>query len=158
MSVDATVCWIIKDGQALLKLANKGISKGKWNAVGGKIEPGETPLECATREAYEECGLRVKEPLYHGKLEFFFIDGKTEKPVMDWSVHVFATDKFDGKIRESDEGRLKWFPLGKIPYDTMWEDDLHWVPMLLAGKKFDGSFVFSHDGSKMIRFDLKERV
>ena len=34
----------------------------KWEFPGGKIEPGESPMECAVREALEETGL-VARPL-----------------------------------------------------------------------------------------------
>jgi 8-oxo-dGTP diphosphatase len=33
--------------------------KNKWNGVGGKIEPGETPLQAMTREFHEEAGLEI---------------------------------------------------------------------------------------------------
>lgn len=32
---------------------------GKWNALGGKIEPNETPRQAMEREFYEETGARV---------------------------------------------------------------------------------------------------
>lgn len=35
---------------------------GLWLPVGGEIEPGETPLEAAARELYEETGLRGSFP------------------------------------------------------------------------------------------------
>lgn len=31
--------------------------KGKWNGIGGHVEPGETPAECMAREFQEETGL-----------------------------------------------------------------------------------------------------
>lgn len=34
--------------------------KGKLNGVGGKIEPGETPMEAMIREFEEEAGLRIE--------------------------------------------------------------------------------------------------
>jgi 8-oxo-dGTP diphosphatase len=33
--------------------------KGKWNGLGGKFEPGESPEDCAVREIKEETGLTV---------------------------------------------------------------------------------------------------
>jgi len=33
--------------------------KGKWNGIGGKIEPGETPLTAMVREFEEESGVRT---------------------------------------------------------------------------------------------------
>jgi 8-oxo-dGTP diphosphatase len=155
MSVDATLCWITKDGKALLKLANSGISKGKWNAVGGKVEDGESPLECVKREALEESGLDIRDPKYRGRLSFFFIDERTKEKVNDWTVHVFSADDFSGQLKESDEGSLKWFPSDRIPYDDMWADDMHWLPLLLDGKNFEGSFVFDRDGKRILEKDLR---
>jgi 8-oxo-dGTP diphosphatase len=32
---------------------------GKFNGIGGKVEPGEYPLAAMQRECFEECGLRI---------------------------------------------------------------------------------------------------
>jgi 8-oxo-dGTP diphosphatase len=47
------------EGSVLLVKHNR---LGTWLPVGGEIEPGETPLEAATREAFEETGLTCTFP------------------------------------------------------------------------------------------------
>ncbi|KAK6204912.1 NUDIX hydrolase domain-like protein [Scheffersomyces amazonensis] len=43
--------------QILLLNRTKSPWMGKWNGVGGKLDVGESPYECITREAQEETGL-----------------------------------------------------------------------------------------------------
>ena len=58
----ATLCYVRQGGKTLMihrvKKLND-IHAGKWNGLGGKLEPGETPEECARREILEESGLQV---------------------------------------------------------------------------------------------------
>ena len=59
----ATLCYVKKDDKTLMLYRNKkenDYHEGKWNGLGGKFEPGETPEECAIREIKEEAGLVVK--------------------------------------------------------------------------------------------------
>ena len=51
--VTASVC-VLRDG-ALLTVRKRGTSR--FMLPGGKLEPGESPVECAVREAAEEIGL-----------------------------------------------------------------------------------------------------
>jgi len=68
----ATLCYIEKDGKTLMMLRNRkpgDIHKGKYNGLGGKLEPGESPEECVVREVFEESGLTI-EPHFEALLRF----------------------------------------------------------------------------------------
>ena len=48
--IEATLVFIHQGSRVLLIEKLRGIGMGKINGPGGKIDPGETPLECAVRE------------------------------------------------------------------------------------------------------------
>lgn len=152
MTMRATLCHIIDENLLLLQKKSAGLfGEGKWNGVGGKLKAGESPKEGATREALEETGFSVSQLKSHGVLNFYF----GQKATPDWIVYVFSTNLFKGKLVSNEEGILQWFPLNEVPYDEMWEDDKHWLPLLLAGKRFKGDFYFDKNGIKLLDFDLK---
>jgi 8-oxo-dGTP diphosphatase len=151
MTVEATLCVIIRDGRILLQRKAVGrFGEGKWNGAGGKLEPREDPVDGVIREVLEETGLRIRAPRRHGMLDHFF--GDRSAPA--WSVHVFSATNFEGEPVGGEEGELRWFPVEEIPYGEMWEDDLYWLPLLLDGKDFDGSFYFNGDASRLLDFKL----
>jgi 8-oxo-dGTP diphosphatase len=52
---------IRKDNEVLLARRCEGQKlAGYWEFPGGKIEPYETPQECAEREIFEELGIRIE--------------------------------------------------------------------------------------------------
>lgn len=149
--IEATLCQVIDDGCLLLLLKTAGrFGEGKWNGPGGKLNNKETPEEGVVREVYEETGLKVSDLVYHGGLYHYF--GQEDEP--DWFVHIFSTKTFKGKVKESEEGALKWFRFADIPYNQMWQDDEYWLPLALENKRFTGSFYFNEDGSELIRHVL----
>lgn len=151
VTVEATLCAIIRDGRILLQRKAAGrFGEGKWNGAGGKLMPGEDPFDGVIREVLEETGLRVRELRRHGRLDHYFGD----RGAPAWSVHVFSATEFEGEPVGGEEGELRWFPLEEIPYGEMWEDDLHWLPLLLEGRDFDGAFYFSEDASRLLDFRL----
>ena len=150
----ATLCQIIKDDKLLLQKKSEHLfGAGKWNGVGGKLKSNETPEDGVRREVYEETGLTLLETKYHGILNFYF--GSRDK--LDWIVHVFSTYNFKGSLRSSQEGVLKWFYIKDIPYDQMWLDDQHWLPLLLDNKRFQGIFYFEK-GEEILDFELTDSL
>ena len=128
-----TLCFIVQAERVLLMRKKRGIGAGKINAPGGKVDPGETPLAAAIRETQEEIGVTPIRPELRGQLWFHFEDGPT--------LHclVYLSVDFTGELRETEEAIPRWYPAGTLPYEEMWEDDRAWVPLLLAGKRFEGS-------------------
>ncbi len=137
----ANLCFILKNDQLLLIRKKRGLGAGKINAPGGRIEPNETAYQSAIREAREEVGLTPINPEKRGELHFQFVDG--------YSLHctVFLAFDCEGEPIETDEATPFWISRDAVPYDEMWEDDRHWLPLLLEGKPFVGYFLF--DGEEM---------
>ena len=44
--------------------------------------------------------------------------------------------------QETDEAVPHWVPVDAVPYDRMWEDDRYWIPLLLAGRRFEARALF----------------
>ena len=145
----ANLCFVVRDKKILLIRKKRGFGAGKINGPGGKVDPGETPLESALRETYEELGIKPLGAKQHGELRFQFRDG--------YSLHcaVFLAHDFEGELRETDEAVPLWTPLDAIPYDEMWADDRHWLPLLIRGAHFSGYFEF--DGQRLLRHKLVVR-
>ena len=139
--------FVVKDGQILLIRKKRGLGAGKINGPGGRIEPGESPLEAAVRETREELGIEALSPKLHGELHFQFVDG--------YSLHcsVFVSPDCTGDAVETDEAIPLWTPLDAIPYHEMWEDDARWLPGVLEGRSFCGHFHF--DGDKMLSHSVE---
>ncbi len=131
------LCIIEDNGRILLKRATRGVSKGKWNFPGGKIDDGETSEQSTAREVLEETGLAIDGLDSLGRLEFY--DGT--EPF--FFVDVYRAQGFSGTLRETEEGPLQWYDRDALPFDRMWDDDKLWVPMVLSGKRIRGEFHFN---------------
>ena len=51
---------IVEDGAVLLVRETKASARGRLNLPAGRVEPGETVIDAAVREAREETGLEVE--------------------------------------------------------------------------------------------------
>lgn len=135
----ATLLFVVRDGRILLIDKKTGLGAGKINGPGGRIEPGETAREGAIREVQEELCVTPTGVRDAGELYFQFVDG--------YALHgaVFSATGFDGELCETREAAPRWTPLDRIPYERMWTDDALWLPLLLAGQRFTGYFIFDGD-------------
>ena len=145
----AVIVFVRCRNKILLINKKRGLGAGKVNGPGGRIEPGETAQEAATREIREETGVEILEPVELATLHFSFRNGYT------LTAYVFVTETFSGTPVETDEADPFWAPLDAIPYLSMWADDRYWLPEVLAGRYVDGRFVF--DGDTMLWSHLSFR-
>ena len=142
----ATLCQIIKDDKLLLQKKSQGLfGAGKWNGVGGKLKPNETPKDGIRREIYEETGITKDDielgpVVWKGSFDFVrigeptrmyerFIVARTKrsevKPVglTDWECSVIKD--------------MRWFSLdgiknsSEVIYPVVL---LQYLPDIIAGK------------------------
>src|SRR5258708_13110381 len=52
-----TICFCFQGDSVLMLFRNKPPNAQRWNGLGGKFQPGETPLACIQREIKEEAGI-----------------------------------------------------------------------------------------------------
>lgn len=110
---------------------------GKWNGLGGKLEPGETPEECALREVFEESGLRMANPTLKGLLTFpAFAEDE------DWYAFVFVADEFEGELIDSPEGTLRWIDDTELLELDLWPGDKVFLQWLDRSGFFSGKFIY----------------
>jgi 8-oxo-dGTP diphosphatase len=135
-----TLCYLRQDGKTLMVHRIKkpnDMHQGKWNGLGGKLEPGETPEECAIREIYEESGLSVKKLVYKGLLTFpGFFDEE------DWYAFVFVATDCNGDLIDSPEGNLEWVEDNVLLDLNLWEGDRLFIPWLERPGIFSGKLVY----------------
>ena len=141
--IPATLCYIEKDNKILMLhrvKKEKDMHKGKWNGLGGKLEAGETPKECAIREIYEESGLRATELFLNGLIVFPLFDGEN-----DWHAYLYHVTDFEGGlISDSAEGNLKWIDKDKVLDLNLWEGDRVFIPWVLENRRFMAKFIYKN--------------
>jgi 8-oxo-dGTP diphosphatase len=134
----ATLCYVRKQHKTLMVHRVKkqnDIHEGKWNGLGGKFEPGETPEACVIREVYEESGLTLVNPTLKGFITFpEFAHGE------DWYAFVFVADQYSGELIDSPEGELAWIEDDKLLELNLWEGDSIFLPWLDEPGFFSGRF------------------
>ena len=138
----ATLCYIRRAGKTLMihrvKKQND-MHQGKWNGLGGKLEPGETPEECVIREIREEAGLSARNPQLRGFLTFpGFANDE------DWYAFVFVVRDFEGELIDSPEGFLAWIEDERLMELPLWEGDYIFLPWLDRPGFFSGKFCYTN--------------
>jgi 8-oxo-dGTP diphosphatase len=117
---------------------------GKYNGLGGKLEPDEDVVAGMRREIAEEAGLECGRLDLAGTISWpgFGRDGA------NWFGFLFRIPEWSGTPAVANaEGSLHWIPVadvlaGRLP---MWESDRHFLPLVFAEspKPFHGVMPFA---------------
>ncbi len=133
----ATLAYVKRDGHTLMLHKARGYQAGKWNGLGGKFDPGESPEECLKREVLEESGLSVTAAQLKGFITFPDFDGND-----DWYAFVYVVTGFAGDLKASDEGELRWVPDADVLNLDIWDGDRVFLPWLERPNTFSAKFVY----------------
>ncbi len=100
---------------------------GKFNGLGGKLEPGEDIVAGMKREIFEEAGIECVHLQLRGTLNWPGFGKEGE----DWFGFIFLIDAWLGEPRtENAEGTLEWVELGRILELPLWEGDRYFLPLV----------------------------
>ena len=115
LTVDVTAAVIIHKGKVLCarRAAHKDLS-GFWEFPGGKIEPGESFVECLQRELKEELGIKTRVDKYLLSTEYQYTDKRIR-------LFVYKVSWLSGHIRCVDHDEIRWLPISEL-------SDLNWAP------------------------------
>lgn len=101
---------LIKNGKILLAKRAVEPKKGKWDILGGFVEPGESVEQGVIREMKEETGLNVKVDEYLGSVPDIY-DNRASLPLI-FRVSLINEAQ---PVAQDDVEELRWFSLTEIP-------------------------------------------
>lgn len=105
---------------------------GKYNGLGGKLDPHESITEGMRRELFEETGLTIEHMTLRGTISWPGFGREGE----DWFGFIFLITAYAGTpYAENAEGTLSWEPLSRLLSGELpvWEGDKFFLPLLFDG-------------------------
>ena len=103
------MCLVYDDNRVLVQEKVGTRHEGGLVFPGGHVEDGESLRDSIIREIKEETGLTIYNPQPCGFKDWIQEDGTR------YIVLLYKTDKFEGELKSSDEGRVFWLDRKDIP-------------------------------------------
>jgi 8-oxo-dGTP diphosphatase len=100
---------------------------GKYNGLGGKLEPNEDVATGMRREIREEAGIECLELNLRGTINWPGFGRGGE----DWYGFLFLITRFSGApLERNPEGTLEWIDVQEVPKLALWDGDRHFLPLV----------------------------
>ena len=126
------------------------LHQGKYNGLGGKMEPGEDALACMQREIREEAGIECGTTRLRGTLSWPGFGKHGE----DWFAFIFIIDDWSGTpLQSNPEGTLEWVPVEKIMTLPLWDGDRHFLPLVFDNDPRGFHGVMPYRDGRMVSWD-----
>ncbi len=120
---------------------------GKYNGLGGKMEPNETALGTLKREIKEEAGVEAKEILYKGMINWRGFGSREE----DWIGFIYRIDHYEGEVKQTClEGDLEWVSINRLETVPMWEGDNLFLPYIFDDTKKEFNAFIEYKGERVV--------
>jgi 8-oxo-dGTP diphosphatase len=130
----ATLGYVLSaDGQSVLMVHRNARPDdqhyGKYNGLGGKIEPDEDVVSGMRREIHEEAAIEVRELALRGTINWPGFGKNGE----NWLGFIFLITAFSGTpLTSNAEGALEWVPVARVLGHelNLWPGDRHFLPLV----------------------------
>jgi 8-oxo-dGTP diphosphatase len=100
---------------------------GKYNGLGGKLDPGEDVVAGMRRELREEAGIECDAMQLAGTVSWPGFGKGGE----DWFGFIFRVFAFTGTPPAANaEGTLEWVEVSRVGELPLWEGDRHFLPFV----------------------------
>lgn len=128
----ATLGYVLDAGRERVLLIHRNARPGdhhlgKYNGLGGKLEPGEDLAAGMRREIREEAGIECLQMRLRGTINWPGFGKHGE----DWFGALFLIERYAGTpLTHNPEGTLEWVPLDRILELPLWEGDRRFLPLV----------------------------
>lgn len=103
--------YLFRDDGVAIMLSKSSSGMEAYDFVKGKIEDGETPIECCCREVFEEIGIRIQAE----DLEELVIQKNPKKNIglyfINWDKYIYEVME----LQTEEIYSVDWFNIGKLP-------------------------------------------
>ncbi len=155
--IPRTLCFVTHGDEVLLLLGGptKRLWAGRYNGLGGHVEPGEDIHTSVLREVKEEAGLDV-----HAVRLRCVVHADAGDPAVGILFFVFTAAATSKEVRPSPEGELHWAPIAALPVERLVEDLPVLLPKVLAmGPAEPPLFAaYSYDAENRLVIAFAERI
>lgn len=150
--IPRTLCFVTHDDDVLLLLGgpHKRIWAGRYNGVGGHIEPGEDIYAATLREVAEETGLTVRDVRLRG-----VVHADAGDPAVGILFFVFTAAADSRDTAPCPDGALAWWPADALPTAKMVEDLPALLPRVLAMGPADPPFFAAYNYDQADRLVIR---
>jgi 8-oxo-dGTP diphosphatase len=126
--IHVTAGIIARDDRVLVcQRAAGGWHAGKWEFPGGKVEPGESLVNCMRRELLEELGIEAT----IGRILWQTRHRYPDRDLI--ALTFFLIPQYAGAITNRVFAAIEWIPIDKLPAVDFLEADREFVAALRNG-------------------------
>lgn len=139
-AIFTNMCMICDDAGNILVQDRKDPDWPGITFPGGHVEPGESFVESAIREVWEETGLTIEDPVLCGVKQF------QTKEDARYVVLFFKASRYTGELRSSDEGEVFWIPRHSLR-DYRLAMDMEAMVRIFESEDLSEFYYYKEDGS-----------
>lgn len=155
----ATLGYVLSaDGQSVLMVHRNARPDdqqfGKYNGLGGKVEPDEDVVSGMRREIREEAAIEAHELTLRGTISWPGFGKNGE----NWLGFIFLITAFSGTPPTTNaEGALEWVPIARVLGQelNLWPGDRHFLPLVFGADRRQFHGVMPYAGGQPLGWNYQ---